>query len=98
MQIKYIDPQTDAPTAARFRDKYERFGDRNPSFDRGGSGFNVDGVVATNKFIKGSKNQTRSAELGHKIPSLGKYPMIGSLLETNLPTARFRPEIDKFNL
>ena len=60
LQIKYIDTQTDAPTARRFRDKYERYGDRNPSFDRGGSGFNRDGVVATNKFIKGSKNQTRA--------------------------------------
>jgi hypothetical protein len=72
IQIKYIDTQTDAPTAARFRDKYERYGDRNPSFDRGGSGFNRDGVVAVNKFIKGSKNQTRAAELGHNILSGGK--------------------------
>ena len=63
--LKYEDSRTGAPTKARFRDKYERYGDSTQSnYPRG---FAIDGLVIPNKFIKASKNQRRAFELGHRI-------------------------------
>jgi len=63
--LKYEDSRTGAPTKARFRDKYERYGDTTQSnYTRG---FAIDGRVIPNKFIKASKNQRRAFELGHRI-------------------------------
>ena len=47
--VKYEDSRTGAPTKARFRDKYERYGDSTQSnYPRG---FAIDGLVIPNKFI-----------------------------------------------
>ena len=63
--LKYVDTRTGAPSKAKFRDKYERFGDS--SMPGTGTGFSIDGLVLPNKFMSGSKNQKRSFELGHRL-------------------------------
>jgi len=65
--------QTITPSSARFRDKYQRYGDAPNDNSFSPLGYSYDGLVLPNKFMAGSVNDRRAFELGHRLSNPQRF-------------------------